>query len=326
MKKVLGVYKVVLVLFIFTVSFSCDVSDNNNSIDEVVDISHFNVSNFPRVDGSTSNIPMMTVICCELFDLEYKWYDAGDGTMIPFPMIDSAKTEEVNFVRNILFSKSIRAFNRLIFDSTDVILVANAPSPDQLQTASSQGVSFTIAPIALDGLVFLFNSANPLNNLTSDQVTGIYSGEIVNWNEVGGVDAKINPYIRNPNSGSQVLMEELVMKGRIMITDEQMILSSMMGLINKIVEDPYGIGYSVYFYSSTMVPRNEIKRISIDNIKPDPATINSGAYKFTAPVYAVIRSDLDKNSNAYLFWKWLKTAAGQTTIAKSGYVSYSGKN
>jgi phosphate transport system substrate-binding protein len=306
---------------------SCDVSDNqNNTSEEVVDISHFTVENFPRVDGSTSNIPMITVIACEIFKLSYQWFDAGDGTMVPYVVYDSTKAKEVNFVWSIVFTKSIRAFNRLIYDSTDVILVANAPSPDQLQTAANHGVSFTIAPIALDGLVFLLNSANPINNLTSEQIIGIYTGEIKNWNEVDGNDATINPYIRNPNSGSQVLMEELVMRGRTMINAQEMILISMLGLINKIVEDPNGIGYSVYFYSSTMVPRNEVKRISVNGIKPDAATITSGAYKYTSPVYAIIRSNLDKNSNAYLFWKWLQTKAGQIAIAKSGYVSYSGKN
>ena len=313
--------------FFMFVVFGCNVTDSDiETPEEVVNISHFTVENFPRVDGSTSNIPMMTVIACEIFKLSYNWWDAGDGTMVPYVLDDSTKTKEVDFVRSILFNKSIRAFNRLIYDSTDVILVANAPSADQLQTAASQGVSFTIAPIALDGIVFLLNSANPLNNLTSDQIIGIYSGEIKNWKEVGGNDSIINPYIRNPNSGSQVLMEELVMKNRIMINAEEMILITMMGLIIKIVEDPNGIGYSVYFYSSTMVPRNDIKRISVNGIKPDPSTINSGAYKYTAPVYAIIRSNLDRNSNAYLFWKWLQTNAGQIAVAKSGYVSYSGKN
>ncbi|MCX6151348.1 MAG: substrate-binding domain-containing protein [Ignavibacteriales bacterium] len=306
---------------------ACEVSDNEKETpEEIVDISHFNVENFRRVDGSTSNIPMMTVIACEIFKLSYNWYDAGDGTMVPIALHDTAKTKEVDFVRSIHFAKSIRAFNRLIFDSTDVILVANAPSADQLQTAASQGVSFTVAPIALDGIVFLVNAANLLDNLTSDQIIGIYTGEIKNWKEVGGNDAAINPYIRNPNSGSQVLMEELVMKNRLMIYAEQMILMDMMGLINQIIADPNGIGYSVYFYSSTMVPRNDIKRISVNGVKPGTATINSGAYKYTAPVYAIIRSNLNKNSNAYLFWKWLQTNAGQIAVAKSGYVSYSGKN
>ncbi len=304
---------------------SCNVSETEGPSDEVVDISKITTENFPRVDGSTSNIPMMTVVACEMFDLEYNWYDAGDGTMQPYPSsTDNSKKNEINFVRNISFTKTIRAYNRLIYDSTDVILVANTPSDDNLKLAEDLGVGFTIAPIALDGLVFLLNTVNPINNLTHDQIIDIYTGSITNWNEVGGNDATLNPYIRNKNSGSQELMEKLVLQGRITSNLPDMIsVASMMGLINKIEDDENGIGYTVYYYNNTMVPRSKIKTISINGIPANASTIASGTYKYTSPVYAIIRSNLDKNSNAYLFWKWLQTKAGQTAIAKSGYISYS---
>jgi phosphate transport system substrate-binding protein len=314
-----------IALFFTVMLFGCRTTDNEETPEEIIDLSHFTVENFPRVDGSTSNRPMMVVLACEIFKLQFQWYDAGDATMQPYPITDSTKLKEIDFVRNIYFYKTIRAYERLIYDSTDVILVANEPSQDHLQLAESVGVSFSIAPIALDGLVFLLNSANPVNNLTSEQIIGIYTGEIKNWKEVGGNDVLMSVYIRNRNSGSQELMEKLVMQGRTMIDAPDMIVSDMMGLINIIVTDQNGIGYTVYYYNAIMVPRDEIKRISINGIKPDAATINSGAYRYIAPVYAIIRSTLDKNSNAYLFWKWLQTTAGQLAVAKSGYVAYSGK-
>ncbi|RJP62256.1 MAG: hypothetical protein C4539_18765 [Ignavibacteriales bacterium] len=311
--------------FISVIIYSgCGVNDNGGNTDEVVDISKITVENFPRVDGSTSNIPMMTVVACEMFSLEYKWYDAGDGTMQPYPSsTDNSKKNEIDFVRNISFTKTIRAYNRLIYDSTDVILVANTPSTDHLALATSLGVDFTIAPIALDGLVFLLNTANPVNSLTHNQIISIYTGVTTNWKDVGGNDSTLTPYIRNRNSGSQELMEKLVMQGRTMINAEEMILPTMMGLINKIEEDENGIGYTVFYYNNTMVPREKIKTISINGVQPNTSTIASGTYKYTSPVYAIIRTNLDKNSNAYLFWKWLQTKAGQAAIAKSGYVAYS---
>ena len=61
------------------------------------------------------------------------------------------------------------------------------------------------------------NPENPVKNLTSDQVRKIYTGEISNWKEVGGMDHAITPYIRNADSGSQEKMETLVMDGLKMI-------------------------------------------------------------------------------------------------------------
>jgi phosphate transport system substrate-binding protein len=314
----------------FTISFvsflfaglSCDVAETGNA--ETVDISHFTVENFPRIDGSTSNRPMMVVIGCEIFGLSFKWYDAFDGTMQPYPEDNPEKADEVEFVRNIYFYKTIRAFNRLIYDSTDVILVANEPSEDEVALANSVGVNFTKASIALDGLVFMINSENPVQNLNHDQIIGIFTGSITNWNEIGGNDALISPYIRNPNSGSQELMEKIVMQGEPMIQGEPII--SMMGLLQQLAYNEDGIGYTVYFYSATMVPMEGIKRISINGVDANPGSISIRQYKYTAPVYAIIRSNLDKNSNAYLFWKWLQTSAGQGAVAKSGYVAYTGIN
>ena len=68
-----------------------------------------------------------------------------------------------------------------------------------------------------DALVFIVNPENPVKNLTSDQVRKIYTGEISNWKEVGGMDHAITPYIRNADSGSQEKMETLVMDGLKMI-------------------------------------------------------------------------------------------------------------
>jgi phosphate transport system substrate-binding protein len=317
----------VIPFFFLFVMFGCGITDNENPTpEEIVDLSHFTVDNFPRIDGSTSNRPMMVVLACEIFNLKYRTYESFDGTMQPYPATDTSKPKEVTFVRNIYFNKTILAYERLIRDSTDVILVANEPSQDHLRLADSLGVRMSVAPIALDGLVFLLNSSNPINSLTSEQLVGIYVGDIKNWKDVGTNDAIINPYLRNRNSGSQELMEKLVMQGRTMIDAPDMILSDMMGLVNRIASDPNGVGYTVYYYNAIMVPREGVKRIAVNGVNPDAGTINSGAYKYTAPVYAVIRSNLDPTSNAYLFWKWLQTNAGQLAVAKSGYVAYRGKS
>ena len=74
----------------------------------------------------------------------------------------------------------------------------------------------------IDALVFIVNPKNPVRNLTADQVRKIYTGEITNWKEVGGVDHAITPYIRDADSGSQEKMETLVMDGLTMIDGSRM--------------------------------------------------------------------------------------------------------
>ena len=67
--------------------------------------------------------------------------------------------------------------------------------------------------IGLDGFVFLVNKENKVDSLTLEQIQKIYTGEITNWSNVGGENEEIVAYQREANSGSQNLMEKMVMQG-----------------------------------------------------------------------------------------------------------------
>ena len=103
----------------------------------------------------------------------------------------------------------------------------------------------------------------------------IYTGEIRNWKEVGGVDHAITPYIRNADSGSQEKMETLVMQGLTMIdrTDEnymyEIIGSQMISPYAPLEIDEYGIGYTPFFYCTAMVrDLMRVDMLSIDGVAP----------------------------------------------------------
>ena len=166
----------------------------------------------------------------------------------------------------------------------------------------------------------MVNYENPLEDLTLKRIRAIYTGEITQWSELVKTVGEIHTYQRNRNSGSQELMEKLVMRGAPMLESPDMILLSMMGPINAISEDPLGIGYSVYFYAAFMYPHERIKMIAIDGVPPTSTNIADRSYPLTTEVYAVIRSDASQQSMARLFWDWLLTDEGKEAIAASGYV------
>ena len=168
--------------------------------------------------------------------------------------------------------------------------------------------------------MFILNVQNPVDNLTTEQIRKIYTGEITHWDHFGGPDVEIHPYQRNPNSGSQELMISLVMKDLAMIDAPEMTLEGMMGPINVISDDVDGIGYSVYFFEEFMAPNEKLKLSAVDGILPNSESIQSRQYPYTTEVFAVIRSDLDQDSKAYRMLEWLKSEEGQGVIAESGYV------
>jgi ABC-type phosphate transport system substrate-binding protein len=99
-----------------------------------------------------------------------------------------------------------------------------------------------------------------------------------------------------------------------------MIFESMVGPINAIRDDPLGIGYSVFFYASYMLPDENVSLLGIDGIAPTSETIASREYSLVTEVYAVVRADMPPDSSAIILRDWLLTEEGQEAIAESGYV------
>jgi len=267
--------------------------------------------NYPRVGGSTSTHPLGVVIAARALGFPYSWQQHFDGTRRPV-----LETSELELVHH----GTHQSYLNLIAGDADLILVARLPSQDELDLAAERDVALEAQAIALDAFVFLLNPQNPLRSLTVEEIRGIYTGRVTNWRELGGLDARINPYQRNENSGSQELMERLVMKDLRMVDSPDLILMGMMGPINALTRDREGIGYSVHFFEEFMAPREEIKVCAIEDVLPGPESIATGRYPLTTEVYAVIRTDTGHDSTASQLRKWLVSSQGRTAIKESGYV------
>ncbi|RPI15296.1 MAG: hypothetical protein EHM58_14490 [Ignavibacteriae bacterium] len=282
----------------------------------------YNLDNYPKVDGSTSTYPLACLIACRSIGVDFEWRkDFGEGSKWVRPLfIENEVENNAKFYQNIKYSGTHSAYVNLINSDADVILVAREPSEDELKLAGEKGVKLMLQPVAIDAFIFLLNKNNPVTELTIAQIQKIYTGEITNWSSAGGPDNPITAYTRERNSGSQELMEKLVMKDLPMIKDNEMVLMGMMGPINAIGSHTWGIGYSVYYYEHFMAPNEKLKLVAVDGIEPNYENLQSRKYPFTADVYAVIREDLSTYSNAYEMYNWFTTDEGQKIIKESGYV------
>ncbi len=289
-----------------------------------VDISAINIQNYPRVDGSTSALPLQATLACEIFRIHCIWmYDPFTPTLRVVPSPGERDADRRNLVQSLWHSGTHGSYTNLINGDVDLILVARQPSEDEQQAARQAGVELEIRAVALDAFVILVNIQNPVDDLAQQEIRAIYSGEITAWDQVGGQNQDIHPYQRNRNSGSQELMESLIMRGETMVDAPEMILEGMMGPINALASDPLGIGYSVYFYATFIFPLEEIKLLAVDGVSPRADTIADRSYPLTTEVYAVIRADTDEQHLTRLLYQWLLTEEGQSAIARSGYVPLS---
>jgi len=279
------------------------------------------LNNYPKVDGSTSTLPLNTVVACELLGINYSW--EKEHPNLQEWKIEPDLKRSGKFWNKIKSSQTHQSFINLIDKNTDLVLSARKMSPDEINYAKDARISLIETPIAIDAFIFIVNQANQTVSLSIEQIQDIYTGKITNWKEVGGYnDAKINPYIRNANSGSQELMEVLVMKDldilEFPISFE--VINTMTGAFDKVVNDVDGICYTVYYFKENILRDIRTKNIAIEGIRPNKDSIKDKTYPLVAEVYAVIRSDLDKSSMAYKVYEWLQTDEGKQVISKSGYL------
>ena len=209
------------------------------------------------------------------------------------------------------------------------MIFVSEPSDDILKRAEEAGVTFEMCGIGRDGFVFVVNDQNPVQSLTLDQIRDIYTGKITNWKEVGGEDVNICAYQREQNSGSQNLMEKMVMNGQEMMeAPKSYYIDSMSGLIDQIAAfetSRSAIGYSVYLYAKDLYVKDNIKFLGIDGVIPSDATIASGEYPLSKIVYAVYRSDEPADSPVRKLCNWLLTEEGQEAVVAGGYTGIVGE-
>ncbi|OGO27173.1 MAG: hypothetical protein A2Z16_06870 [Chloroflexi bacterium RBG_16_54_18] len=273
--------------------------------------------NFPKMDGSTSAEPILAQIACTFLDVPCQWVEWLGGDRRLAPELTNYSEDFPNFGA----SGTHQAYMNLIEGRADLILVAREPSQDELRLSAGVGKGLDIQPVALDAFVFIVNEDNPVSGLSTPQIQEIYTGRLTNWQSLGGIDAEIHPFQRDENSGSQELMRKLVMGNLRMVDAPDLILLSMFAPFYAVSDDPYGISYSVFYYEENMAPQDErVKLVAVDGVMPDQDSIRQRKYPYTTDVYAVLRSDLPKDSLAHQLRDWLLSSEGQVLIEESGYV------
>jgi phosphate transport system substrate-binding protein len=274
-------------------------ADDTSVSDSQKPIAGINAENYPFIDGSTANMPLMAHLYAKICGV---------------PLEEAEKRMQIS-------AGTSEAWRGMMWEGIDLIIAYEAPVAvmDELE---SDGIELEITPLGRDGLVFLVNKENPVESLTVEEINSIYTGKIIDWAELGGVAGPIAAYQRNEDSGSQTMFKKLLAPEP-MAAPTELIPGSMGGLIEAIADfDGSGaaIGFSVYYYADLMHQNPNLKLLKIDGVAPSKETIGSGAYPLINDFFVVIRASEQQGSHARLLRDWLISPEGAALLEEANYV------
>lgn len=169
---------------------------------------------------------------------------------------------------------------------------------------------------AKDGITLYLNESNGVSEMTIAQIKAIYLGEITNWKDVGGEDAKIVLYGRENSSGTYVYFRDNVLGGK----DYSATMQSLPGtaaVVNAVVKDKEGIGYGGAAYAKGIKILKVKTDASSPAYEPTPETIKMNQYPITRYLYMYTRAKPIGAIKDYI--DWILSDDGQAIVTKVGY-------
>lgn len=200
----------------------------------------------------------------------------------------------------------------LIDNSTDIANASRFIKGNELKLATEKGIYPVPHRVAIDAIVPIVHSENPVNDLTIEQMSLIYQGKIKNWKEVGGKDKQIVVVSRDTSSGTYEVWEEKVLhKAR--VTPRAQLQASNGAVVQVIFKNKYAIGYIGLGYMN-----KSVKAVDVNGIKATVQTALSGTYPIARPLFMFTNGwPKGKVSD---FINFVVSPKGQEIVKKEGFV------
>lgn len=167
--------------------------------------------------------------------------------------------------------------------------------------------------VAIDGIAVIVNNQNTIDDLTIEQIAGIYKGEITNWKELGGADAPIVLIGREAASGTRDGFESIT--GTEDLCKYSQELTSTGDVVQTVSSNPNAIGYA-----SLASVGDTVKAVKVEGVTPTTDTIQNGEYKIQRNFVFVTRKDDKLNESAQNFFDFAANGQADDLIVKAGAV------
>lgn len=192
-------------------------------------------------------------------------------------------------------------------DRCDIGLSSRALKEEEKESGLSETV------LAYDGIAIVVHQDNPVSDLDLETISKLYTGEIVNWKEIGGTDAEIVLIGREAGSGTRDGFESITgTKDSCQYRQE---LTSTGDVITTVAQNPNAVGYA-----SLASVGDTVKTLTVGGVAPTEETVKDGSYAIQRPFVLVTKSDAKLSDAAQKFFDFAMAPENAELISKAGVV------
>lgn len=169
--------------------------------------------------------------------------------------------------------------------------------------------------VAIDGIAVVVDPSNTVEDLTKDQLAGIYDGTVTNWKDVGGNDAPIVVVGRESGSGTRTAFEELLkLEDKCKYANE---LDSTGAVMAKVASTPGAVGYV-----SLDVLDDTVKALKLEGSEPTEENIKAGAYFLSRPFVMATKGEIsEQNDLVKALFDFIYSEEGAELVKSVGLIS-----
>ena len=207
----------------------------------------------------------------------------------------------------------------LIGGTCDLVAASRTMTEKEKSQAAAQGHEAREWKVALDGLAVVVNPKNPVRQLTLQQLADLFTGNMKNWKAVGGPDKVVVLLSREVNSGTHAYFKEHVLGKEKEFAPEALLMPSSQAIADEVATNPEAIGYYGMGYLN---PRNAALAVAKTPegpyITPSIASVQSGTYPISRPLFFYSRGEVQGLANAFL--EFTLSPDGQAIVQQTDFV------
>ena len=168
--------------------------------------------------------------------------------------------------------------------------------------------------VALDAVAVVVHPDNAVVSLSAEDLARLFTGEIVNWRELGGADAPVALYGRGAGSGTRSAFEDgLGITDRCRYTN---VYGSTGDVVGNVASNPNAVGYV-----SLSAAGGGVRVLSVNGVPCTEETVLDGSYSLQRPFLFVTRADRPLTWAAQAFLDFAQSGDAAPYIARAGAIA-----